>query len=1391
MVKAATVARSEASSHASKPFFGSQAARPAVFFASSPVIQAKLRMGSPGDSFEREADAMADRVVQRMATGVASRADAPPVQAKCSACQDEEELQRKAETSEAPPGAVPGSIEQSLAAGRSAGEALNPVLRQDMEEAFESDFSGVRVHTGPSADSLNHDLRARAFTFGRDIYFNAGEFRPDTRDGRHLLAHELAHVLQQGAASQSVQAAPDGQTIQRAPDGSEASPTAIGFSVTLDGLILNVPDSMTFKKGPKPPQIMAILLGRLLGDQFKPGMEHEALAALSKFNFNRRGGLVAGAVAKGGEPIGTSTFQLQATWLLINWLRNVKKLEAQLSEAQKAILALGAANADLWVVFVDALKHDQNPLPSWYTKDIFTREMAQNGAILRAYAAQRVKAREGDPAARAEVTGIIGDVMTALYGPAMVLEAVRLDISLATKQETAGIYGALWQLPKPAKKGEAPKVTTPPKRMRSVADAILFLGYMRTQSQLTLNAETDAEQRFELVRRFALYSHRMVFSTSKGGDEEIRDQPATANAPAFPSTLNPMFQISPPLFDAALGTDHRFSMQVEFPSVYEALGRYSFNWELVRIPDDKIGAPVDVDKMKGEQVTLGDVASVRFSRDTAYAKADINRAIDSMESDLGPFGVGAIELVAANAILRYVGTGIRLFLEVLTMPQDQKNVVFPGPGLFMVRGVMSQVREGNEEVVRAPSVAYYPVLARDPDEMASVSVTTALTAREKSQKRIKEIEDQLKDASLKDDRRKELQQELDGLNLALSSLGKRLESRRTDAAKHVANIKAAKVEGDLEAAEKDLANLEKIIALREKRKVGDAEQITARFVSDLGLQIPLMLEVVDKPQTAAKKFQVYVSDVTTPKSGDDTGTGKTRDDAIVNAVKKILEGIEGYGRGRVALALSGGVRTIRIDASMGSLLSESVDNLSTVLSIAAIAAAPFTAGASLAFLIPIGLVGAIPSAYRIATRLESGTFELDLENALEIVNIAGSLIGLGRLSATSVKMMRLGRGLMIVGFGMDAAGGILMGVNLVNQINEISKLPPGQRAAALMMLIGQTMISAGVMVGGALAERAQQRHAEAKAAKAKGAIDETPGATKSGEPSNAAKPAPSADPIFEKARVDKEMSSLGKMDKDSEAKLRKDEPLRKALNDQPLAAAALKKCASACYPPDIKPDQVARLDKILSRLAETGPYDEGALKKYLHDRRDNLDKAIADIAGVTNSKDLKAWLDFYNDPKKKVEKLPPKGDPRELAARVERAHDIGVKHGTEQAKLDGLEGVGFDNPIKQGAFGQGLDDVRRKGPSLDVGDVFVVEYKGGESRLAPGQMELQWIMDNIRRLHNEGGPAGQAWARTLAKALREGRLKGVAYSTPMDGNAPLPTKTIQTWTYPARSLKLP
>ena len=88
-------------------------------------------------------------------------------------------------------------IEQSIRQARGGGQALDSGVRVQMESAFGADFSGVRVHTGPNANSLNQMLSARAFTTGQDVFFKQGEYNPGRSDGQALLAHELTHVVQQ------------------------------------------------------------------------------------------------------------------------------------------------------------------------------------------------------------------------------------------------------------------------------------------------------------------------------------------------------------------------------------------------------------------------------------------------------------------------------------------------------------------------------------------------------------------------------------------------------------------------------------------------------------------------------------------------------------------------------------------------------------------------------------------------------------------------------------------------------------------------------------------------------------------------------------------------------------------------------------------------------------------------------------------------------------------------------------------------------------------------------------------------------------------------------------------------------------------------------------------
>ena len=80
-----------------------------------------------------------------------------------------------------------------------------------MEQRLGADFDGVRLHTDARADRLSRSLQAQAFTTGNDIFFRRGGYAPGSATGRHVLAHELAHVAQQ-RRSPAAQGPP---TIQR------------------------------------------------------------------------------------------------------------------------------------------------------------------------------------------------------------------------------------------------------------------------------------------------------------------------------------------------------------------------------------------------------------------------------------------------------------------------------------------------------------------------------------------------------------------------------------------------------------------------------------------------------------------------------------------------------------------------------------------------------------------------------------------------------------------------------------------------------------------------------------------------------------------------------------------------------------------------------------------------------------------------------------------------------------------------------------------------------------------------------------------------------------------------------------------------------------------------
>jgi Domain of unknown function (DUF4157) len=147
----------------------------------SKSIQAKLAIDEPGDVDEQEADRIADQAL--------SLARPPVIQRKTATQGPVANLN------------IQKSQDETLIPAGSTSQPLDEQTRGFMESRFSRDFSDVRIHTDEKAAASAKILSADAYTTGRDIYFASGKYAPASAEGRHLIAHELTHTLQQRGAS--------------------------------------------------------------------------------------------------------------------------------------------------------------------------------------------------------------------------------------------------------------------------------------------------------------------------------------------------------------------------------------------------------------------------------------------------------------------------------------------------------------------------------------------------------------------------------------------------------------------------------------------------------------------------------------------------------------------------------------------------------------------------------------------------------------------------------------------------------------------------------------------------------------------------------------------------------------------------------------------------------------------------------------------------------------------------------------------------------------------------------------------------------------------------------------------------------------------------------------
>ncbi|MBN9560171.1 MAG: DUF4157 domain-containing protein [Alphaproteobacteria bacterium] len=204
-------------------------------------MQYKLMVGPTDDPLEREADSISERVMRMPASAISASSAPLRISRKCAACAAEDETIHRAEVAGARPtaGAAPDIVHEVL---RGPGKPLDPVTRAFFEPRFGHDFGRVRVHHGEHEAASAAALQARAYAVGERIVFGRGEYAPSSQAGRQLLAHELAHVVQQGAAGSArrVQRRLVVDPAAAVPLPAGAAGPALPLTISVQGLMRDI-----------------------------------------------------------------------------------------------------------------------------------------------------------------------------------------------------------------------------------------------------------------------------------------------------------------------------------------------------------------------------------------------------------------------------------------------------------------------------------------------------------------------------------------------------------------------------------------------------------------------------------------------------------------------------------------------------------------------------------------------------------------------------------------------------------------------------------------------------------------------------------------------------------------------------------------------------------------------------------------------------------------------------------------------------------------------------------------------------------------------------------------------------------------------------------------------
>jgi hypothetical protein len=249
-------------------------------------IRRKMTVNEPGDHFEKQADQVADRVVKQIsqpktpAPAVQKKGDKKEEKQEKEQNQPDKELQRRPvfesdgdgggdgdtlkRSGEAPAPEVSPQTQQRIESRKGGGEPLPSNTREEMEGAMGADLSAVRVHKDSEAADLSRQVQAQAFTHGSDIYFGQGKYDTETTSGKHLLAHELTHTVQQNGSGVKRK-----NMIQRKPTAGEVSGGAGNKADAANPI--DAAKKMIYVPSINIPDVKAKMMPTLSGYSFKKG----------------------------------------------------------------------------------------------------------------------------------------------------------------------------------------------------------------------------------------------------------------------------------------------------------------------------------------------------------------------------------------------------------------------------------------------------------------------------------------------------------------------------------------------------------------------------------------------------------------------------------------------------------------------------------------------------------------------------------------------------------------------------------------------------------------------------------------------------------------------------------------------------------------------------------------------------------------------------------------------------------------------------------------------------------------------------------------------------------------------------------------------------------------